>query len=132
MESKQDTAASLFVPESHLRLAEREDGTLAVYLSKHLAGLLGQPQWVEFTTAPGDEVFPSIPFATVETGKTVYEVQLPFAAVLVSPNRDVLATPSLLVCAEVEGSWLCLVRPAADDWREGLLDADGYAAYTAP
>ena len=132
MESMQDKTPSLFVPESHLRLAERPDGLVAVYLSKHLAGLLGQPQWIEFSVEPEGEVFPGVPFATIETGKTVYEVALPFAAAFSSPNKDALATPSLLVCAEVEGSWLCLVKPADGDWREGLLDADGYAAYTAP
>ena len=122
----------LYVPDSHLRLVPRPDGTLSVSLSEHLVTLLGRPQWVECQAGPGDELSPGVPFASVETGKTVYEAALPFPAVFVELNEQVRSNASLLALPKLEAGWLCKVRPAADGWREGLLDEAGYVAYIAP
>ena len=122
----------LYIPESHLRLVEEDGGAVAISLSDHLLALLGRPTWAESSTAPGSELSPGVPFATVETEKTVYEVSLPFPAVFVELNPLVQANAALLRALARTDGWLCKVRPADAGWREGLLDEAGYAAYVAP
>lgn len=124
---------TLYIPDSHLRLFEQPDGTIRVSLSDHLLRQLGRPTWAEWSAAPGAELPPGVPFASVETEKTVYEVALPFPAVYVGLNPDVQANPSILRALARNAGWLCAVRPApGTDWRAGLLDEDAYAAFVAP
>lgn len=123
----------LYVPETHLRLAEQPDGSLRISLSEPLLRQLGRPTWAEWNAEPGAELPPGVPFASVETEKTVYEVSLPFPAVFVALNPGVRANPSILRALAQGDGWLCAVRPAAGaDWRAGLLDEAGYAAFVAP
>ena len=122
----------LYVPESHLRLVEEDGGAVAISLSEHLLALLGRPTWAEWSASPGAELPPGVPFATVETEKTVYEVSLPFPAVFVELTTLVRGNAALLRALARTDGWLCKVRPADAGWREGLLDEAGYAAYVAP
>ena len=74
-----------------------------------------------------------MPFASVETDKTAYDVALPFRASFVAANPDVVANPAALRGDAPGGGWLCDVRPVSGgDWRDGLLDEVAYASYVQP
>ena len=123
----------LYVSDSHLQLAEQADGTIRLSLSKHLLGLLGCPTFAEISAVPGARLSPGVPFASVETDKTAYDVALPFPAVFAAANPDVVTNPAVLFDSGCGTGWLCDVRPAsATDWCEGLLDEDAYASFVAP
>lgn len=126
------TMNPLYVPDSHLRLIPRPDGTVSVSLSEHLAALLGPLQWTECHVEPGSELVPGVPFASVETSKTACEVALPFPALFVAANPRALADAAILSRPADPDGWLCVVRPADENWRDGLLDGPAYAAYVAP
>lgn len=121
-----------YVPESHLRLDLEPDGTIRVSLSGHLLDLLGVPVWADWTPAPGETLAPSVPFASVETEKTVYDIALPFPGVFLDGNPSVRNEPALLARPASEGGWIGRVRPGPDDWRNGLLSEEAYAAFIAP
>lgn len=123
----------LYVPESHLRLAEQPDGAIRISLSQHLSSLLGSPSFVDISTGPGAGISPGVPFASVETDKTVYDVALPFQAVFVAANPEVCANPAALLDSDRGAGWLCDIRPAPGaDWCVGLLDEAAYASFIAP
>ena len=123
----------LYVPDSHLQLAEKPDGAVRLSLSKHLLGLLGCPSFVDISAGPGAGISPGVPFASVETDKTAYDVALPFQAVFVAANPEVCANPAALFDSARGTDWLCDIRPAPGiDWRNGLLDEGAYASFIAP
>lgn len=122
----------LYIPESHLRIAENADGTVTVSLSSHLLSLLGRPTWFECAVSPEAVIPPNSPFCTLETDKTAYEVALPFEAAFVAVNGE--ARDSATVARAVSGpdGWVCKVRPRSTAWRERLLDEECYVAFIAP
>ena len=123
----------LYIPDSHLRLEERPDGSVRISLSAHLLSLLGSPSFVGISAEPGFCIQPNVPFASVETDKTAYDVALPFRASFVAANPDVVANPAALRGDAQGGGWLCDVRPASGGgWRDGLLDEAAYASYVQP
>jgi len=123
---------AIYIPESHLRLVENADGAITISLSKYITPRIGKAEFAECQTKPGDELSPGVPFVTIETNKSVYEVALPFQATLAEFNPLVREDASL-ICSQPEGDgWICRVRPTKDTWREGTLDETAYAAYIAP
>ena len=124
---------SLYVPDSHLQLVEQPDGTIRISFSKHLLCLLGCPSFVKISVVPGSGISPNVPFASVETNKTAYDVALPFQSIFVATNPDVGSNPAALFDSARGAGWLCDIRPAPGiDWRDGLLDEDAYASFIAP
>lgn len=123
---------AIYIPESHLRLVEDADGSITISLSKYITPRIGKAEFAECQAKPGDELSPGVPFATIETNKSVYEVALPFPAILAEFNPLVREDASL-ICSQPEGDgWICKVRPSNGTWREGTLDETAYAAYIAP
>ena len=122
----------LYIPDSHLRLVEEADGTIAISLTGHLLAQLGRPTWIEYAAAPGASLPPGVPFCSIETEKTAYEVALPFEASFVAENPDARANPAIVRGLAGTVGWVAKIRPASDAWRDGLLDEAAYAAYVAP
>ena len=123
----------LYIPDSHLRLEERPDGAVRISLSAHLLSLLGRPSFVGVSAVADAEIQPNVPFASVETDKTAYDVAIPFRAVFLSANPEAVANPAALLGAGDDAGWLCDVVPAPGvDWRCGLLDEAAYASYVQP
>ena len=123
----------LYIPESHLVLAELSDGAVRVSLSAHLQSLLGRPTFIDFSAVPDSDIQPNVPFASIETNKTAYDVALPFHATFVAVNPAVASKPEALLDEADGAGWLCEIRPASGvDWRDGLLDEDAYASYIQP
>ena len=123
----------LYIPESHLRLEELSDGAVRVSLSTHLQSLLGRPTFVDFSAIPDSDIQPNVPFASIETNKTAYDVALPFHATFVASNIEVVSKPEALLNQADGVGWLCEIRPASGvDWRDGLLDENAYASYIQP
>ena len=123
----------LYIPDSHLTLEERSDGVVRISLSAHLLSLLGRPSFVGVFAVADSDIQPNVPFASVETDKTAYDVAIPFRATFLSANPDAVVNPTALLGAEGAAGWLCDVVPAPGvDWRCGLLDEAGYASYVQP
>lgn len=122
----------LYIPDNLVRLVEEPTGIVAVSLSDCLVARLGRPTIAECSANPGEPLSPGVPFATVETNKTVFEVSLPFPAVFQERNDRVAMNVSLLETGGPAEGWLCKVRPTTGSWREGLLDEVGFATFIAP
>ncbi|MFI4998211.1 MAG: hypothetical protein ACHQAQ_20800, partial [Hyphomicrobiales bacterium] len=60
-------------------------------------------------------------FATVEGGKWIGSARAGFDGLVVGHNENLIAKPELLTQDSFDTGWMLVVRPARDDWREGLV-----------
>lgn len=60
-------------------------------------------------------------FAMVEGGKWVGAARAAFEGTVVAHNEALVARPELLTTDAFGAGWMLIVRPAADDWRAGLV-----------
>jgi glycine cleavage system H protein len=59
-------------------------------------------------------------FATIECGKWVGSARAAFNGTVVAANEDLDRRPKLLNEDAFGAGWMLVVRPASEDWREGL------------
>jgi glycine cleavage system H protein len=60
-------------------------------------------------------------FAMVEGGKWVGAAKAAFDGTVVAQNEKLIGKPALLMSDPFGGGWMLIVRPAAEDWRSGLV-----------
>jgi glycine cleavage system H protein len=60
-------------------------------------------------------------FAMVEGGKWVGAARAAFDGTVVTQNDKLIARPELLMSDPFGEGWMLIVRPAAEDWRSGLV-----------
>ena len=60
-------------------------------------------------------------FAMVEGGKWVGAARAAFDGTVVSQNDKLIAKPELLMSDPFGEGWMLKVKPAAEDWRNGLV-----------
>jgi glycine cleavage system H protein len=60
-------------------------------------------------------------FAMVEGGKWVGAARAGFDGTVVAQNENLVDKPELLTRDPYGNGWMLIVRPAADDWRTGLV-----------
>ncbi len=65
----------------------------------------------------------------LESAKTASDVIAPVSGHIIAVNEAVLNDPELVNRAPLLEGWLVRIRP--DSGTEGLMDADGYAAFIA-
>jgi len=66
-------------------------------------------------------------FAVVEGGKWVGAARAAFDGIAVAHNESLERSPELLNRDPYGEGWLLIVRPAREDWREGLVTGDAIA-----
>ena len=60
-------------------------------------------------------------FAMVEGGKWVGAARAAFDGTVVAQNEKLIGKPALLMSDPFGEGWMLIVRPAAEDWRSGLV-----------
>ena len=60
-------------------------------------------------------------FAMVEGGKWVGAAKAAFDGTVVAQNEKLIGKPALLMSDPFGEGWMLIVRPAAADWRSGLV-----------
>ena len=60
-------------------------------------------------------------FAMVEGGKWIGAARAAFDGTVVAHNASLVARPELLTTDAFGEGWMLIVRPAADNWRAGLV-----------
>ncbi|MDX2203191.1 MAG: hypothetical protein NW223_10605 [Hyphomicrobiaceae bacterium] len=73
----------------------------------------------------GKDFEPQRSFATIECGKWVGAARAAFAGIVVAVNEELIKHPRLLNADAFGAAWMLVVRPAADNWRDGLLTGPG-------
>ena len=69
----------------------------------------------------GREFEPQRWFATIECGKWVGAARAAFAGTVVAANAELERRPRLLNVDAFGSGWMLIVRPAAAEWRDGLV-----------
>lgn len=102
------------------------DGTLRAGLTPFAVGFAGEI--LVFTPKRvGRDFEKGRGFATLEGGKWVGSVRAAFDGVVVAVNEALIERPRLLVEDAFGAGWMLVVRPAAEDWRAGLVTGPAIA-----
>jgi glycine cleavage system H lipoate-binding protein len=109
-----------------------EEGGLATVGATHLVAHHGQ--FMLFTPRPvGRTIARDRSLGVMETAKTAVAVRAPLSCEIVAVNAAVLGDLTLIERDPYGAGWMFRVRSTAlDAERDGLLDADAYAAWLAP
>jgi glycine cleavage system H protein len=120
----------LHYTKSHEWVRTLPDGGVEIGITDHAQQALGDLVFVELPE-PGRRVAPGESCAVVESVKAASDIYSPVGGVVIASNAALATTPELLNQAPYGAGWL--MRIALDDQgaRQGLLDADGYAALLA-
>ncbi|MBX3513788.1 MAG: glycine cleavage system protein H [Xanthobacteraceae bacterium] len=77
---------------------------------------------------PGTEFEKGRAFAAVESAKWIGSVRCAFNGVVASVNEDAKRDTALINDDCYGKGWMLLVKPATENWREGLAAGDAVAA----
>jgi len=114
------------------------DGTVRVGISSVAVDLAGEV--LAFTPKRvGREFEQGRAFATFESGKWVGPARAAFDGTVVAHNETLIDRPGIVNRDPYKEGWMLVVRPAREDWRQGLvtgaaiapafeawMDAEGY------
>ncbi len=67
-------------------------------------------------------------FATIEGGKWVGAARAAFDGIVVASNDELERRPRLLSEDAFGAGWMLIVKPAHENWREGLVTGPGVSA----
>jgi glycine cleavage system H protein len=110
------------------------DGRVRVGFTAWAASLMGDvlvvtPKRLNFDFEKGRS------FAVVEGGKWVGSARAAFDGVVLAHNETLMRKTELLNADAFGAGWMLIVKPARDDWREGLVTgaaiAPAFAAWYA-
>jgi len=102
------------------------DGTVRAGFTSWAAKLMGDVLVVT-PKRIGREFEKDRSFAVVEGGKWVGAAHAAFDGIAAAHNEALERKPELLNEDPFGAGWLLIVRPARDDWREGLVTGDAIA-----
>lgn len=104
-----------------------EDGTVRAGFTRWAVNLMGEV--LVFTpTRVGRGFEKDRSFALVEGGKWVGAAHAAFDGVVASHNALLLRKPELLNQEPFGRGWMVTMRPAGEDWRNGLVDGRSVGA----
>ena len=107
-----------------------EDGSVRVGITDYAQDALGDIVYVELPEV-GSSYAAGDSFGEVESTKSVSDIYAPVAGEVVAANEALDATPELINSDPYGEGWFIALRPAEDADFDSLMDAAGYAAYTA-
>ncbi len=106
--------------ENQIWYAPLPDGTIRAGFTSWAAAFMGEV--LVFTPKRLNRDFEKgRSFATVEGGKWIGSARAGFDGLVVGHNETLIAKPELLTQDSFNTGWMLVVRPARDDWREGLV-----------
>jgi glycine cleavage system H protein len=106
--------------ENQMWYAPLEDGTVRAGFTPWAANLMGDV--LVFTPKRiGRDFEKNRSFAIVEGGKWVGSARAGFNGVVVAHNEALKRRPHLLKSDSYGEGWMLIVRPAHENWREGLV-----------
>jgi glycine cleavage system H protein len=104
-----------------------EDGNVRAGFTTWAAGLMGDI--LVFTPKRlGRDFAKGRSFAVVEGGKWVGSARAAFDGVVVAHNERLEREPELLNQDAFGEGWMLMMRPARDDWRDGLVTGEEIAS----
>jgi glycine cleavage system H protein len=110
--------------ESHEWVRREADGTVAIGITDHAQGELGDIVFVE-PPQPGRKVKAGEAVGVVESVKAASDIYAPVAGEIVAANAELSTSPER-VNADAFGAWIYRLRPDDPSQVERLLDAEGY------
>ncbi|HET7549276.1 MAG TPA: glycine cleavage system protein GcvH [Usitatibacter sp.] len=110
--------------ESHEWVRREADGTVAIGITDHAQGELGDIVFVE-PPQPGRKVKAGEAVGVVESVKAASDIYAPVAGEIVAANAELSTSPER-VNADAFGAWIYRLRPDDPSHVERLLDAEGY------
>ena len=125
-----NTPADLKYTKSHEWVRVMVDGSLTVGITEHAQDLLGDMVFVEVPEV-GRKVAGSEACAVVESVKAASDVYSPVAGEIIEVNEKLGGAPELTNKDPYGEGWLFRLHPSKAEDVNGLLDAEGYAAFVA-
>ena len=117
----------LYDIENQVWYAPLSDGALRTGFTAWSAALMGEV--LVFTPKRLGHAFEKNRwFAMVEGGKWIGAACAGFDGVVVAQNETLVDKPELLTKDPFGQGWMLIVRPAASDWRAGLVTGAGVGA----
>jgi glycine cleavage system H protein len=112
--------------ENQIWYAPLPDGTLRAGFTSWAAALMGEV--LVFTPKRLGHAFEKNRwFAMVEGGKWVGAARAGFDGTVVAQNEALIRKPEVLTRDAFGQGWMLIVRPAAGDWRAGLVTGSAIA-----
>ncbi len=103
------------------------DGVVRIGITDHAQGELGDVVFVQLPEV-GETVEAGAAVGEIESTKSVSDIFAPVSGEVTAVNDRLEEEPAAVNTAPYGEGWLFEVRPADEDYRSGLLDAEGYAA----
>ncbi|KUG60969.1 glycine cleavage system protein GcvH [Kocuria sp. CPCC 205292] len=103
------------------------DGAVRIGITDHAQNELGDVVFVQLPEV-GESVEAGASVGEIESTKSVSDIFAPVSGEVTAVNETLEDEPGTVNSAPYGEGWLFEVRPAAEDYRSGLLDAEGYAA----
>lgn len=103
------------------------DGAVRIGITDHAQNELGDVVFVQLPEV-GENVEAGAAVGEIESTKSVSDIFAPVSGEVTAVNEALEDEPGTVNSAPYAEGWLFEVRPAGDDYRSGLLDAEGYAA----
>lgn len=117
----------LYDIENQIWYAPLPDGTSRAGFTAWAAALMGEV--LVFTPKRLGHAFDKNRwFAMVEGGKWIGAARAGFDGTVVVHNETLVDKPELLNSDPFGEGWMLIVRPAAEDWRAGLVTGQGLGA----
>lgn len=103
------------------------DGVVRIGITDHAQSELGDVVFVQLPEV-GETVEAGAAVGEIESTKSVSDIFAPVSGEVTAVNDRLEEEPAAVNTAPYGEGWLFEVRPADEDYRSGLLDAEGYAA----
>lgn len=118
--------AGLKYTESHEWLRDEGDGVVAIGITDHAQGLLGDLVFVELPEV-GAAFTEGDPCAVVESVKAASDVYAPLEGEVVEVNEELSDSPELINDSPYEEGWIYKLKLSDPEALGGLMDAESYA-----
>lgn len=102
-------------------------GVVRIGITDHAQSELGDVVFVQLPEV-GETVEAGAAVGEIESTKSVSDIFAPVSGEVTAVNDRLEEEPAAVNTAPYGEGWLFEVRPAGEDYRSGLLDAEGYAA----
>ena len=103
------------------------DGAVRIGITDHAQNELGDVVFVQLPEV-GEVVEAGAAVGEIESTKSVSDIFAPVSGEVTAVNDRLEDEPAVVNSSPYGDGWLFEVRPAEEDYRSGLLDAEGYAA----
>ncbi|MFI7494212.1 glycine cleavage system protein GcvH [Kocuria sp. M4R2S49] len=103
------------------------EGAVRIGITDHAQSELGDVVFVQLPEV-GESIEAGASVGEIESTKSVSDIFAPVSGEVTAVNESLEDEPGTVNSAPYGEGWLFEVRPADEDYRSGLLDAEGYAA----